>query len=182
MTPDTLLSLANLAVPRKPDRGPTIHPDPLARPATAAQALGLRRVEPSQLAALRELHQTVLELVDALLAGRSLAPSAVRLTELARPSTAVVRLEVGEDRRLGSRLEWTDPTPASALARRVASELAELDVGRLRRCERPACDLVFYDTTRSGTRRWHAESPCGTRERQRRYREASRPGRPGDGH
>jgi predicted RNA-binding Zn ribbon-like protein len=176
MTPDTLLGLVNLTVPRKPDRGPTIYPDPLARPAAAAQALGLRRVEASQLGGLRELHQTVVELVDALLAGRSLGRSAARLTELARPSTAVVRLEVGEDRGLGSRLEWSDPTPVSALARRVASELAELDVGRLRRCERPACNLVFYDTTRSGTRRWHAESPCGARERQRRHREASRPG------
>ena len=173
MTPDTLLGLANLTVPRRPDRGPTSYPDPLAGPATAAQALGLRRVETSQLAALRELHQTVVELVDALLAGRSLARWAARLTELARPSTAIVRLSVGEDRSLGSRLEWSDPTPASALARRVASELGELDAGRLRRCERPACTLVFYDTTRSGTRRWHAESPCGARERQRRYRESS---------
>jgi hypothetical protein len=34
--------------PRQPDRGPTIHPDPLASPATAALALGLQRLDASQ--------------------------------------------------------------------------------------------------------------------------------------
>ena len=174
MTPDTLLRLANLTVPRKPDRGPTIHPAPLARPAAAAQALGLERVESSQLGALNELHQTVVELVDGLLAGRSVARPAARLTELARPSAATVRIDVREDLTIGSSLEWSDPTPVAGLARRVASELAGIDITRLKRCERPACMLVFYDTTRSGTRRWHAESPCGARERQSRYRLARR--------
>ena len=99
--------------------------------------------------------------------------AAARLTRLARPSVATVRLDVGERQTLRAPLEWSEPTPAATLARRVALELGEIDVARLKRCERPACDLVFYDTTRSATRRWHAESPCGNRERQRRYRAAS---------
>jgi predicted RNA-binding Zn ribbon-like protein len=173
MTPDTLVELANLTVPRKPDRRPTIHPDPLARPATAADALGLPAVDESELCGLRELHDTIVALVDDLLSGRSAAGPAGRLTRLAQPSMATVRLDVGEDQTLRGRLEWTDPTPAAMLARRVALELAEIDLRRLRRCERSACDLVFYDTTRSGTRRWHADSPCGARERQRRHRAAS---------
>jgi predicted RNA-binding Zn ribbon-like protein len=174
VTPDTLLRLANLTVPRKPDRGPTIHPDPLASRATAAQALSLPRLDASELAALRELHTTIVQLVDGLLSGRRVARPAARLTKLARPSIATLRLDVGDDQILRARLEWSEPTPAATLARRVAVELAEIDVARLKRCERAACDLVFYDTTRSGTRRWHAESPCGNRERQRRYRAASR--------
>jgi predicted RNA-binding Zn ribbon-like protein len=174
MTPDTLLGLANLTVPRRPDRGPTFYPDPLASPAKAAQALSLPRLDASRLAALRELHKTVVQLVDGLLSGGSVGRPAARLTKLAQPSTATVRLTEGESQRLRSRLEWSEPTPAATLARRVAFELGEIDVTRLKRCERPACRLVFYDTTRSGTRRWHAESPCGNRERQRRYRAASR--------
>jgi predicted RNA-binding Zn ribbon-like protein len=174
MTPDTLLRLANLTVARKPGGGPTIHPDPLASPATATQPLSLPRLRASQLGAVRELHKTVVQLVDGLLDGRSVARPAARLTKLARPSIATVRLRVSEKRTLEARLEWTEPTPAASLARRVALELGEIDVTRLKRCERPACDLVFYDTTRSGTRRWHAESPCGNRERQRRHRTASR--------
>ena len=174
MTPDTLLALANLTVPRKPDRGPTIHPDPLAGPAAAARALGLPRLDTSQLGALRELHETVVQLVDGLLSGRPLARPAARLTKLAQPSVARARLDGGANRELHARLEWSDPTPAARLARRVALELGEMDLTRLKRCERPACNLVFYDTTRSATRRWHAESPCGARERQRRYRAAAR--------
>jgi predicted RNA-binding Zn ribbon-like protein len=178
MTPDTLLGLANLTVPRKPDRGPTVYPDPLAGPATAAQALSLPRLDTSQLAALRELHKTVVQLVDGLLTRSSVGRSAARLTKLAQPSIATVRLDVGESETLRARLEWSEPTPAATLARKVALELGEIDVARLKRCERPACNLVFYDTTRSGTRRWHAESPCGNRERQRRYRAASRASSP----
>jgi predicted RNA-binding Zn ribbon-like protein len=174
MTPDILLTLANLTVPRKPDRGPTIHPDPLAGPAPAAQALGLRRVDASQLEALRELHKTVVQLVDGLLDGRAVARPAARLTRLAQPSTATVRLGAAEDQTLRARLDWSEPSPAATLARKVALELGEIDVTRLKRCERPACNLVFYDATRSGTQRWHAESPCGNRERQRRHRAAAR--------
>jgi predicted RNA-binding Zn ribbon-like protein len=85
-----------------------------------------------------------------------------------------VRLDAGDDQLLRARLEWSEPTATATLARRVALELAEIDIPRLKRCERPECDLVVYDTTRSGTQRWHAESPCGNRERQRRYRAASR--------
>jgi predicted RNA-binding Zn ribbon-like protein len=181
MTPDTLLGLANLAASRKPDRGPTVHPDPLASPAAAAQALSLPRLDTSELVALRELHETVVALVDGLLSGRSVAGPAARLTELARPSSARVRLDLGENRALHAQLEWSEPTPAATLARRVALELGGTDVTRLKRCERPACNLVFYDTTRSGTRRWHAESPCGSRERQRRHRIASRTSSPADG-
>jgi predicted RNA-binding Zn ribbon-like protein len=134
------------------------------------QALSLPRLGTSQLGALRELHKTVVQLVDNLLNGRSVARPAARLTELAQPSVATVRLGVSENRTLHARLEWSDPTIAATLARRVALELGEIDLTRLKRCERPPCDLVFYDTTRSGTRRWHADSPCGNRERQRRHR------------
>jgi len=174
MTPDTLLRLANLTVPRKPDRGPTIHPDPLAGPATAAPALGLPRLDASQLGALRELHQTIVQLVDGLLSGGPVARPAARLTRLAQPSVATVRLDVSKSQTLRADLRWSDPTPSATLARRVALELAVIDVARLKRCARPACNLAFYDTTRSSTQRWHAESPCGNRERQRRYRAASR--------
>jgi predicted RNA-binding Zn ribbon-like protein len=179
MTPETLLRLANLTVPRKPGRGPTIYPDPLAGPATAAPALGIPRLGTAELGTLRELHKTIVELVDALLSGRPVARPAARLARLAQSSAATVRLEPAESQTLRARLEWSEPTPTATLARRAALELGEIDVERLKRCARPACDLVFYDTTRSATRRWHAESPCGARERQRRYR-AARAARPGD--
>jgi predicted RNA-binding Zn ribbon-like protein len=178
VTPDTVLLLANLTVPRKPGRGPRIYPDPLANRETAAQALGIPRLDTAELRTLRELHKTTVELVDALLGGRPLTLPAARLTRLAEPSAGRVRLEVGDDQSLRARLDWSEPTPTARLARQVALELGEIDPQRLKRCALPGCDLAFYDTTRSGRRRWHAESPCGVRVRQRRHRAAARPGSP----
>jgi predicted RNA-binding Zn ribbon-like protein len=66
---------------------------------------------------------------------------------------------------LRQELLWEDGSSAAQLARRLITELASLDPARLRQCGRPQCTLLFYDTTRSRTRRWHAEDPCGWRER-----------------
>ncbi|MGI8595075.1 MAG: CGNR zinc finger domain-containing protein [Solirubrobacteraceae bacterium] len=137
-------------------------------------------MDTSQLGALRDLHKTIVQLVDGLLGGRPVARPAARLTSLAQPSIATVRLDVSTNQTLRAQLKWSEPTPTATLARRVALELSEIDVARLKRCARPACNLVFYDTTRSGTQRWHAESPCGNRERQRRYRAASRVSSPAE--
>lgn len=169
MTPDTLLLLANLTSARRPDRGPRTYPDPLVSPAAAARALPVRHVERSQLDELRALQETVVRLVDGLLGGRTVARPAARLTELAQPSVATVGLDAGE-RTLRARLEWSEPAPGATLARRIVLELGEIELPRLKRCERSACELVFYDATRSRTQRWHAESPCGARERQERHR------------
>lgn len=38
-----------------------------------------------------------------------------------------------------------------------------LDRGRLRRCANPACVLLFYDTSKSGSRRWCDMATCGNR-------------------
>lgn len=170
MTPDTLLGLANLTVPRKPDRGPAIHPDSLAGPETAALALAIAPLEACELAALRVLHTTIVDLVDGLLSGRKVTEPAARLTELAQPSIATMRVTAGDDQTLRAQLHWSEPTATATLARQVAVELGAMELARLKRCQRPACNLVFYDTTRSRTQRWHAESPCGNRERQQRHR------------
>ncbi|HET6865298.1 MAG TPA: CGNR zinc finger domain-containing protein [Solirubrobacteraceae bacterium] len=172
--PDVLLRVANLTAPVKPVGALRTQPDPFSSPASLAQALGLERVQGAQIESLRAVHAVVVDLVDCLLAGRPVAEHAERLTRLAHATVATVRLESGRDRLVQSRLDWTDPDPASALARRLIYELGAIEISRLRRCARPECDLVFYDDSRSATRRWHAESPCGIRERQRRHRERGR--------
>jgi len=57
----------------------------------------------------------------------------------------------------------------SAIAR-DAIELLALNDGRLRRCEGPACALIFYDESRPGTRRWCDTSRCGNRVNTHSYR------------
>lgn len=70
--------------------------------------------------------------------------------------------------------EGSDILAASALsAQRL---LTELDLSRLRQCHNHRCILLFYDTTKSGTRQWCSTS-CLERERSlRRYEEKKRSG------
>ncbi|HEX6446020.1 MAG TPA: CGNR zinc finger domain-containing protein, partial [Streptosporangiales bacterium] len=162
---------ANVGRPRRPS-GATV---PSAEPvfpdaATTGRQLAPLDVGPvsaDELPALRRLQQATVQVVEALLHGDT--PRLLPLNTLAGESTAHVELKFG-DGRLHRELAWTDGSPASALARRVIEELAALEPDRLRRCARTECDLLFYDTTRSRTRRWHAEDPCGWRERQRHRR------------
>ncbi|WP_028934911.1 CGNR zinc finger domain-containing protein [Pseudonocardia spinosispora] len=171
MTPEALVALANLGRPRRPAgtsvaRGEPILPD-LA--GASGQLAGLldRPVTEPDLAGLRGVHHAAARAAEAILAGEPV--DCAELNALAADSTARIELVV-TDGTPSQRLTWDDATPASALARRLITELSALDPARLRRCAREQCDLLFYDTTRSRTRRWHAEDPCGWRERQHTHR------------
>jgi predicted RNA-binding Zn ribbon-like protein len=175
--PDLLVRLANLAIARRPPHGRRVQPEPFASVRSAAEALGVDRVSEIDLAELGVLHNLIVELSGRLVARRPLGELVEQLMTLAEPSQARVGLEITDEGELRQTFRWSDPTLVSELARRVALELGSLDRARLRRCARPECGLVFYDATRSNTRQWHAESPCGQRERQRRFRAAHGAGR-----
>jgi predicted RNA-binding Zn ribbon-like protein len=169
--PQALLLLANLGRPRRPSGVASPHAEPILPDASVASAQLAEVVDQpvaaADLADLRRLQRAAVDAAEAILAGEAL--DCAELNALAAGSTARVELVVteGVPRR---RLIWTDTSLAAALARRFIEELNALDPDRLRRCARPECDLLFYDTTRSRTRRWHAQDPCGWRERQRAHR------------
>ena len=164
--------LANLGRPRRPSGAAAPYAEPILPDATVASAQLAEVVDQpvaaADLADLRRLQQAAVHAADAILAGEAL--DSAEINALAADSTAHVELVVTEGlpRR---QLVWTDTSFAAALARRLVDELTALEPDRLRRCARPECDLLFYDTTRSRTRRWHAEDPCGWRERQRVHRQ-----------
>jgi predicted RNA-binding Zn ribbon-like protein len=170
-TPQALLLLANLGRPRRPSGAATPHAEPILPNPTLASAQLAEVVDQpvaaADLADLRRLQRAAVHAAEAILAGEAL--DGAELNALAAGSTARVELVVteGGPRR---RLIWTATSLAAALARRLIEELHALDPDRVRRCARPECDLLFYDTTRSRTRRWHAQDPCGWRERQRAHR------------
>lgn len=173
-----LLLLANLGRPRRPAgvavaRSEPILPDAVAAAAQLAEVVD-QPVGEADLADLRRVQRAAARAAEAILAGGAL--DCTEINALASGSTAHVELDLaaGRPRR---RFSWTDASPAAGLARRLVEELGVLEPDRLRRCDRPECTLLFYDTTRSRTRRWHAEDPCGHRERQRTYRrrQADRP-------
>jgi predicted RNA-binding Zn ribbon-like protein len=163
-----LLVLANLGRPRPPSGVAAPYAEPILPDATIASAhlaeVVDQPVAPADLADLRRLQRASVHAAEAVLAGE--AVDCAEVNAPAAGSSARVELFVtdGIPRR---ELIWTDTSLAASLARRVIDELSALEPDRLRRCARPECDLLFYDTTRSRTRRWHAEDPCGWRERQR---------------
>jgi predicted RNA-binding Zn ribbon-like protein len=166
-----LLRLTNLGRPRRPAGAAAPHSEPILPDSAVASAqlaeLVDQPVAVADLADLRRLQRAATQAAAAILAGAAL--DGAEITALAADSTARVELVVteGVPRR---QLVWTDTSFAASLARRLVEELSTLEPDRLRRCARPECDLLFYDTTRSRTRRWHAEDPCGWRERQRVHR------------
>jgi predicted RNA-binding Zn ribbon-like protein len=169
--PQALLLLANLGRPRRPSGSAVAYVEPILPdvPVASAQLAEVvdRVVVPDDLADLQRLQRASVHAADAVLAGATV--DCAELNALAAGSYATIELSVagGVPRR---QLIWTDTSVTARLARRVIEELDALEPDRLRRCARPECDLLFYDTTRSRTRRWHAEDPCGWRERQRAHR------------
>jgi len=175
--PQALLLLANLGRPRRPSGAAMASIEPVLPDASVASAQLAEMVdgavEPDDLADLRRLQRAAVHIAEAVLAQETV--ECAELNALAAGSHATIELSVagGVPRR---QLVWTDTSQSAQLARRVIEELDALEPDRLRRCARPECDLLFYDTTRSRTRRWHAEDPCGWRERQRAHRlRGSRP-------
>jgi len=167
MDAEALITLANLGLPRRPGGARTrVTEAALPDAATASRQLGTLIAGPvteADLPHLRSLQRAAAQAVEALLAGE--IPDCDPVNALARGSTGRAELVVSGG-ELREHIAWADATAAAELARRLIGELAALDPSRLGRCARRECSLAFYDTTRSRTRRWHAEDPCGWRERQ----------------
>ncbi|MGH8833991.1 MAG: CGNR zinc finger domain-containing protein, partial [Actinomycetes bacterium] len=157
-SPPVLLLLANLGRPRRPAgatvaRSEPILPDAIAASAQLAAVVD-QPVAAADLADLRRLQRAAAQAAEAILAGEAL--DCTEMNTLAADSTARVELVVA-DGLLRREVVWTDASPAAALARRLVEEFGVLQPDRLRRCARQECTLLFYDTTKSRTRRWHAE-------------------------
>jgi predicted RNA-binding Zn ribbon-like protein len=125
-------------------------------------------VRPADLVTLRSVRAAVVAIVDALIDGAP--PPLDALNAIAERVPAIHALRLEDDGALRPILRPKQASAAAEALLGIVRELSELDPSRLRRCARPECRLVFYDLTRSGTQRWHAERPCGLRERQRRHR------------
>jgi len=59
------------------------------------------------------------------------------------------------------RLEWL----LAAIARSAADLIVEGQKAPVRKCANPACVLYFYDTSRTGKRRWCSMAVCGNRSK-----------------
>jgi predicted RNA-binding Zn ribbon-like protein len=175
VTPEVLVTLANLGRPRRPSGTATAFVEPPLASAKAArgqlETLTSRPIDDADLPGLRQLRQVAADAAGALI--RDVTPDVTELNALARSNRAHAELSV-IDGALRHVLVWDDGSVTGYLARRLIGELGALDPGRLQRCARKECTLLFYDTTRSRTGRWHAENPCGWRARQEVHRGTAR--------
>jgi predicted RNA-binding Zn ribbon-like protein len=167
-----LVLLANTGRPRRPPGARrAVAEDPFADTGSATELVGRllgRPVAVSELDGLRALAREAGRVAESLVQG--VTPLPARLNRLAAGCVGRTELRVTRESGLEAVVVWDSAPAAAALARRVIEELAAVDPVRLRCCARPECSLFFYDSSRSGTQRWHSEVPCGWRERQRRRR------------
>ncbi len=167
-----VVALANARADRRPAHAPTaVAHDALADAANATMLLEPflgHRVGARELATVRAVQRALVAIVDALIDGSE--PPLEELNALAAREPAILGLELGPGGNIRTTLRSKRTSVVGALLIALSHELSELEPSRLRRCARPECALVFYDGTRSSTQRWHAENPCGLRERQRRHR------------
>lgn len=172
MNPAVLLCLANATRRRRHDdhESELLSDYAKARRALTGGGIVLPRLSAQQRSEFEQLVGAASRIGDAFDLGDAPGPETVEtLNRLAAESTGRMRLRV-EGGALVVDTEWNDATPVALPARLVISEIGQIDPRRLRQCARRECSLLFYDQSRPGTQRWHAESPCGWLERQRRHR------------
>ncbi|AUI57538.1 ABATE domain-containing protein [Amycolatopsis sp. BJA-103] len=127
------------------------------------------QIRPSELAALKELRDALYRVAPALAHGE--APSDADLTLLNDATGATPRPVIDPETR---RLAWAPPVTGKQLLGAVASDAIGLVAGdrsgRVRECSADDCYLLFFDTSRSGNRRWCSMERCGNRAKIRAYR------------
>lgn len=173
----TLIVLANATRPRRPPNtraAITVSPfDSHSVAVALLEPLALaQRLDEGEVDDLRALAAETQAITEALLSNKR-PPSIATLNRLAGQASATRTVRIAPDGTLSADVRWHAATAVAELACRIVAELGRLDPSRLRHCAREPCDLLFYDTTRSRTQRWHSESPCGQRERQDRWRKTT---------
>ncbi|HLX48735.1 MAG TPA: ABATE domain-containing protein [Streptosporangiaceae bacterium] len=156
-------------------------PDPVALAAWAAQfgPYGPGSPDPPSHALLREAHQlreAIFELLTAARSGAgagSVRPAARELVNRgAAHSTPVPRLDES------GRLTWHADEPVAAVLALVARDALDLalsdSIARVRNCANPACQVMFLDASRPGTRRWCSMNACGNLAKKDALRDRTR--------
>lgn len=170
--PSLTLAIANSAMPRRPAGARVRMVDDPFRdgPAFVRFArnwlqVGSPTVAKDELARLVRWRDALCAFLTGFAAGNpSVSALAILNEEIERATWA---------RRLSATLEVEAVASHGFVEVVVAScinEIAGCDPSRIRQCSRPECMLLFYDTTRNRSARFHAENPCGWRAREARRR------------
>jgi predicted RNA-binding Zn ribbon-like protein len=133
----------------------------------ASKRAGLT-LSPSILHDVKQLRRRIRAVIEAVAAGKKPQPGdAAAIDRELRRGTGSLAL-----RRDGSGFVFGfEPSkeggadPRFIIARTAAEFLSGADPSRVRRCQGPRCILLYYDLTKSGTRRWCSMASCGNRQK-----------------
>ena len=183
--PTLTLTIANSALARRPsgDRRATLD-DPFATKekaetflaAIAADATRRRRprfaASRDVLARLADWRAALRGLLDALAAGVEPPPECLSVVNAAAERAMRSKLLTSV---MAVEETVSADDPVAWLSALCVDELSRCDPRRVKICARPQCGMVFYDQTRNGAARWHAEDPCGWRSRDEKRRGVAAP-------
>jgi predicted RNA-binding Zn ribbon-like protein len=99
------------------------------------------------------------------------------LSAAIRTAHAAQELGVSPSRGLASHrwsLPLTPDLPLHACSLAIERLLVDEDRGRVRKCGASDCDVYYIDASKSRRRQWCSMKGCGNREKQRRWRSATR--------
>lgn len=138
-------------------------PEDLGRWMAEAKLAAHAVVTPSVLAGAKRMRAALRDIMEAVIARKPVRREAQRTLniDLNRGRGALALSTYGG----GFSVEFVPERPDARflLAQAAATFLARANTSRIRRCEGADCILFFYDTTRSGTRRWCTMAGCGNR-------------------
>ena len=136
------------------------------------------------LARIHAVRGALREVADALVEHRRAAPGALDTVNRALHARQVIELVPSSDGCVAVDHRHVGDPIDDALARLCDPLVTELTSGtpeRIKICDNDRCRWVFYDTSRTGRRRWCDMATCGNRAKAARHRARSKAGTPGDG-
>jgi predicted RNA-binding Zn ribbon-like protein len=148
------------------EAGRTLVADAAAKPASSTRALKH----------VRAVRDAMREIADAVAESRPPSATAIAQVNRALHAREVIELAPTADGVSVGHQHVGDPLD-DALARLAEPLVLELAGGhpeRVRICDNDTCRWVFYDTSRTGRRRWCDMASCGNRAKQARHRAKQR--------
>lgn len=128
------------------------------------------------LARVRAVRQALREIAEAIAEHRVPGSSALDVVNRALRARQIIELVASPDGCSVDHRHVGDPVD-DALARLAEPLVTELTAGhpeRIRICASDTCEWVFYDTSRTGRRRWCDMATCGNRAKAARHRARTR--------
>lgn len=135
-------------------------------------ALSRPRVAASDLERVHTVRAALREVADSTVEHRAARKDALTTVNRALHARQVIELAPAPDGVNVDHRHVGDPIDDS-LARLSEALVAELTGGhpeRIRICDNDACRWLFYDTSRTGRRRWCDMATCGNRAKAARHR------------